>query len=229
MSQYFFWCALDQGYLSLNPKAPPPHLGFTSMLVSCFIWGSYGLSMGSPSMWIPNATGFIVATITVSALHAADPLDTNVLLVMAAFSGTVAFLQAAGGVVGLDKATANTITGYIGNVVGIVMLCSGAQAWPQIIETSDASALEAQTGMLLAGFSNAMAWAALGMIKLKDPLVWVPNLLGVFCNLACFGFLFKFGSGGWDQTIAAVIGVHVVVYAVLVQSFEPVVVPTKAD
>ena len=41
MSQYFFWCALDQGYLSLDKTAPPPHLGFTSMLVSCFIWGSY--------------------------------------------------------------------------------------------------------------------------------------------------------------------------------------------
>lgn len=49
--------------------------------------------------------------------------------------------------------------------------------------------------MLLAGFSNAMAWAALGMLKLQDPLVWVPNVLGVLCNLACFGFLFQFGTG----------------------------------
>ena len=78
-------------------------------------------------MWIPNATGLIVAVTTVAALHAADPLSNNVLLVMAAFSGTVAFLQVAGGAVGLDKGTANTVTGYIGNVVGIVMLCSGAQ------------------------------------------------------------------------------------------------------
>lgn len=36
-------------------------------------------------------------------------------------------------------------------------------------------------------------------------------------------------QGGWDQTIAAVIGVHVVVYAVLVQSFTPDADTKKAE
>eukprot|EP00729_Bicosta_minor_P001336 gene1336-22980_t len=205
MSQYFFWCALDQGYLSLNRKNPPPHLGFTSMLVGSFIWGSYGLSLGAPAMWVPNATGLAVAIVTVFAINDAEPLDPNVLLVMAAIGTTVAFLQLFYGVVGLDKATANAATGYIGNVVGIVMMCSSAVTWPTMASTGDASALEAQAGMVFAGFANAMAWTALGMLKLRDPLVWLPNILGVACT--------------WDKSIAAIIGLHVVVYGVLVQSF----------
>ena len=165
------------------------------MLVGSFIWGSYGLSLGAPAMWVPNATGLAVAIVTVFAINDAEPLDPNVLLVMAAIGTTVAFLQLFYGVVGLDKATANAATGYIGNVVGIVMMCSSAVTWPTMASTGDASALEAQAGMVFAGFANAMAWTALGMLKLRDPLVWLPNILGVACNLTCFGFLLIFGTG----------------------------------
>ena len=70
------------------------------------------------------------------------PLTEVELGVMAAISASVLLLQFGGALTGLTKEQANSWTGIIGNVVGIVMMCAGMVTWPKIVETQDAAELE---------------------------------------------------------------------------------------
>jgi len=214
LSQIFYYSALNAGYLSLEAKKPPPHICFTSMFVSCLTWLLYGLAAGSVPMWLPNATGLAVATVTCWKLNSVKPLGATVWGVVGLLSAVVLALQF-GGVV-TPKAKADEYTGLLGNVVAVVMLCSGTVTWPTIVSTGDASGLEKDANLQMAGFANSIAWAAMGNLQANDhkgdKLLIIPNLIGLVCNVICFGFILKYGSGARNNTMLAFVAANFAVY-----------------
>lgn len=130
--QQFFTLALASEGLAMytSGEAPRSGLGFFSTCSCCLTWCCYGIAKMNPSIYLPNAAGFVVGTITTLLfVGLTEQRMGSTLLIMAAMASTVLTLMF-GGVMPAEEAT--QWTANIGILQAVVMLGSGCAVWPAV-------------------------------------------------------------------------------------------------
>lgn len=130
--QQFFTLALASEGLAMykSGEAPRSGLGFFSTCSCCLTWCCYGIAKMNPSIYLPNAAGFVVGTITTLLFVGLTEQRMGwTLLVMVAMAAAVLTLMF-GGVMPAEEAT--QWTANIGILQAVVMLGSGCAVWPTV-------------------------------------------------------------------------------------------------
>lgn len=142
--QQFFTLALASEGLAMfkSAKAPRSGLGFFSTCSCCLTWCCYGFAKMNPSIYLPNAAGFVVGTVTTLLfIGLTEQRMGTTLVIMAAMASAVLTLMF-GAVMPAEEAT--QWTANIGILQAVVMLGSGCAVWPTVrchcAVTNDASA-----------------------------------------------------------------------------------------
>lgn len=171
---------------------------FFSMFVNGFTWTVYGTMKADITIFLPNFTSVIVGFFCAyifhkhSGQHGSLPTIgvTSVVTVpkwMYTVSAAIIIIIAVLGYSG----EAYTI-GLIGDVMAVCLMGSPLATLQTVIATKSTEALPFYFSLMT--FGNALSWSLFGIIIAKDPLVYVPNLLGfvltviqlsLFC---CYGF-----------------------------------------
>eukprot|EP01043_Picozoa_sp_COSAG02_P014380 COSAG02_NODE_592_length_19856_cov_19.262793_2_plen_131_part_00 len=111
-------------------EAPRSGLGFFSTCSCCLTWCCYGIAKMNPSIYLPNAAGFVVGTITTLLfVGLTEQRMGTPLFIMAAMAAAVLTLMF-GGVMPAEEAT--QWTANIGILQAVVMLGSGCAVWPTV-------------------------------------------------------------------------------------------------
>jgi predicted neutral ceramidase superfamily lipid hydrolase len=111
-------------------EAPRSGLGFFSTCSCCLTWCCYGIAKMNPSIYLPNAAGFVVGTVTTLLfVGLTEQRMGSTLLLMVTMASAVLALMF-GGIMPADEAT--QWTANIGIVQSIVMLGSGCAVWPTV-------------------------------------------------------------------------------------------------
>jgi hypothetical protein len=138
----FLYNALDQGYLSVDPKRPPPHIGFTSLLVNSLVWLLYSTGVNSPlPAVLPNIAGVVVGAIASWKINSFAPLSAGTWVVMMLLSACTLLLHYGAELTGVPFEEGCYYNGILGNIVTIALVCSPMATWPSIISAGDVTDL----------------------------------------------------------------------------------------
>jgi len=200
IQQLFALALAGEGWAMFKAKeAPRSGLGFTSTCSCCLTWTCYGIAAQSPSIWVPNVFGVVVGTVTTAVfVSLTEQRMGTTLAVIAALAVAVLALMF-GDVLPEDQA--KQWTANIGILQAIVMLGNGAAVWPTVAAEGDSSALSVPVRpphptpntspaeptrvrqLSLAGGFQGLCWALFGILVIQDQNIYMPNLLGMCCNI----------------------------------------------
>jgi solute carrier family 50 protein (sugar transporter) len=166
-------------------------LPFVSLATSSAVWIMYATLKANKTIFIPNFTGFIAGIACVFAFQIYTD-QKNTLIFIAA--GLLLIITVAFYIHNKAK-----IVGMIGVCLSVVLMGAPLAALRIIIEEKSTATLPFMTSITT--FLNALSWTLYGIFEAQDPIVYVPNSIGLF--LACIQ-LFLFVIYGFPPKIAAV-------------------------
>ena len=150
------------GSLSLLP--------FISLMVNSSVWSFYGLLVEDFTVLVPNVTGMLVGVYCTSIYHQHS----------ASFNKDKYYWVAAITVIGTFTLFMNgsaDIIGLIGCGFAVFLMGSPLSTMGTVLATRSTESMPFYTS--LAAFLNAFSWSLYGLLVSFDPMIYVPNLLGL--------------------------------------------------
>lgn len=142
-------------------------LPFITLFVNSYAWTLYGYFKDDLSIWVPNATGAAVGLISQVAFHTHSkekPYSSYVISVALVVLLTVFAL------LGSDS-----MLGTCGCVLSILVTASPLAVIRTVIREKSTAALPFATSVIL--FVSSASWMTYGWMVVRDPLIFIPNLL----------------------------------------------------
>lgn len=170
-----------------------PLLPYTSMISSSFLWMVYGLLLSNAQLVVPNFVGFLLGLYYVTSFipyapSSAPTLPGSVKLHVQVVA-TMGFLTILLAVSPLPI----TIVGNLGVVVCMIMFASPLAALQTVVRTRSAAAIPLP--FTVASTTNCFLWSVSGWFDLKDPNVYVPNLVALAFSLLQIVLKLYYGNG----------------------------------
>eukprot|EP01041_Mallomonas_annulata_P014044 gene14044-29891_t len=157
---YSIWIGRSVGKLSPLP--------FVSLVINCVVWSIYGFLKSDMTVLLPNFSGLIVGVGCSLVYHKfciSPPLKLYSIGLGIVF---IALYFAA------NNNSKNV--GLIGCVLGLVVMGSPLATLRTVLTEQSTAALPFWTS--LSGWMNSLSWLAYGVFIAKDPIIYVPNILG---------------------------------------------------
>jgi len=149
------------------------NIPFLSLLTNSVVWTIYGYLKQDVTVFVPNYSGMLAGLACIGVYHRyADEVDwrnyavSAVILVVAAILGYEGYVE---------------YLGSLGVCMSIFLLGSPLSTLATVIRNKNTNALPFYTS--LTTFMNALSWFLYGAIESKDPMIYVPNFVGLL--LAC--------------------------------------------
>lgn len=166
-----------------------------SMVVNCTLWSSYGflVAYDSPQIcdWtitLPNLTGLALGL--VYAYHYQKFCPPGAFSKYYLGGGAV-FLSLAAGSAVLDPFALKTVVGNTAAAAAVIMMASPLATIKTVIEEKSTAALPLIPS--IAVVCNASTWTAYGALVVHDPVIWVPNGLGLTAGIVQMGCFAMYG------------------------------------
>jgi len=176
-----------------------PLLPYSSMVVSAFLWTSYGLLKKDSKVWAPNAFGLFCGinyfyqfqkNCSVKAKDLPGTVSQHI-------QGTTAFIALACLLAAtLSVEVASNLIGKLGVFVCVVLFASPLVALKTVIQTKSAKSIPLP--FTLTCILNCFLWTVYG-IDVRDFNIFFPNFLGLLASLAQFGVILFYGKGKPQQ------------------------------
>jgi solute carrier family 50 protein (sugar transporter) len=168
-------------------------LPFVSMYTNCSVWTIYGLMIDNMTVLAPNVSGLVMG---VGYTYWYQKHHPTVLTKEYAISGGI-IATAAAAALTFPAAVAAPYVGYIGCGLAVVLMASPLAALGTVIKTKSTASMPFITSV--ATFANASTWTGFGYLVVHDPIIWVPNALGLAAATFQFGLFAKFGIHSPDD------------------------------
>ena len=189
---FFLWMQLSayrtsQDISSRKSTGILPLIPFLSLLVNCIVWTFYGLLMEDMTVLVPNCLGvFTGAYCTFIHHHFSTQQQKAKAVKMFQIGACVVvintFLFMSGDAVKI---------GTIGCVLAVCLMASPLSALQTVLDTHSTESMPFITSF--AAFCNSMSWSAYGLYVSGDPMIYVPNLLGLAITSIQMMLFAKFG------------------------------------
>jgi solute carrier family 50 protein (sugar transporter) len=166
-------------------------LPFVSLVTNCAVWIMYATLKVNATIFIPNFTGFIAGLVCVFAFQVYTNEKNLLIFIAAGLILTITvffFVQGSASIVGM-----------IGVCLSVILMGAPLVALKIIIEEKSTATLPFMTSITT--FLNGLCWTLYGFLEAHDPIVYVPNSIGLF--LACIQ-LSLFVIYGFPPKVAAV-------------------------
>uniref|UniRef100_A0A7S4N7S0 Sugar transporter SWEET1 n=1 Tax=Odontella aurita TaxID=265563 RepID=A0A7S4N7S0_9STRA len=173
-----------------------PMLPYSSMIVNCVVWFTYGLLKLEPKVWHTNSVGLFLGLYYCYVFHQFCPKNANSLpgTVWQHFQGTfliASFILMV--VVTMPKETATELVGKVGVFFCVLMFGSPLSALKNVIVMKSAKALPLP--FTLATCVNCVLWSVFGLLDTHDFNIYAPNILGLCCGIAQLALIGIYGEG----------------------------------
>eukprot|EP00898_Chlorokybus_atmophyticus_P001317 jgi/Chlat1/2186/Chrsp17S02748 len=148
-------------------------LPFVSLATNCLVWTLYGVLKSDLTVLAPNVSGLLFGTYYtyVFATNSSQSLNKY-------YAGAAGVAAAAAGMATMLSApTSITGIGLLGCTMAIILMGSPLAAMSTVIKEKSTASMP--FAMSLATFCNAMAWSAYGALVAHDPMIYVPNGIGL--------------------------------------------------
>lgn len=148
-------------------------LPFVSLVTNCAVWIMYATLKVNATLFIPNFTGFIAGLVCVFAFQVYTDQKNTLIFVAAGLILTMAvffFVQ-----------NSASIVGIIGVCLSVILMGAPLAALRIIVNEKSTATLPFMTSITT--FLNGLCWTLYGFLESHDPIVYVPNSIGLF--LAC--------------------------------------------
>lgn len=148
-------------------------LPFVSLLTNCAVMSLYGLLKSMNTVLIPNFTGLIsgiICTVLFQMYTKETKKEIFILSVLIlTLTAYFAYLNLIHNI------------GLLGVLLSIILMGSPLATLGTVIKEKSTNSLPFLTSVTT--FLNALSWALYGMVEANDPIIYIPNLIGLF--LAC--------------------------------------------
>lgn len=189
-----FFMSMQVSYLSTSFKiynrkqvgglSPVP---FLSLMTNSAVWTLYGSLKSDETIFVPNVTGLIAGFICTVIYHQYSTLGISGHMYF--ISASIILFSVICGLAGDEE-----IIGSFGVCLAVFLMGSPLSTLRTVINERSTASLPFLTS--LTTFGNALSWSLYGLIIAHDPMVYVPNLLGLL--LAIFQLLL-FVIFGFDK------------------------------
>jgi len=149
-------------------------LPFFSLFINCVCGVFYGSLISDLTVALPNASGvfFSIYFIYIYQIYNNKSYIKyyylGVLFLMGLMVGFVLFFK---------KETAALCIGLLACLLGVIVMASPLATVLTVIKTKNTAALPFLPS--LANFFNGLTWAAYGFILAHDPIIYIPNIIGM--------------------------------------------------
>eukprot|EP00049_Salpingoeca_infusionum_P022473 m.370072 g.370072 ORF g.370072 m.370072 type:complete len:338 (-) comp52081_c0_seq1:214-1227(-) len=162
-------------------------LPFISLFTNCVIWTWYGHLIADPTVLLPNCSGVVLGgAYTLAYLRYSKETQLPLLVGSGAI---VSAISAAA--LSLPTETALPIIGYTGDVLAVILMASPLATVKTVLQEKSTRALPFPVSM--ATFLNAASWTCYGYFVMGDPLIWIPNALGLLASVVQLSLFARFG------------------------------------
>lgn len=169
---------------------------YASMIANCSVWAVFGIMHNSMACIIPNVTGFLFG-VTYLAFFAGNTKQSmrSTYAGVATILGGLAFSVATYG-----RAAAPAI-GAFGAIFCFVLMASPLATVRTVIKTKSTASMPFP--MVVGTFMDSLSWCLLGMIVLKEPNLYMPNIGGLIAALMQLSLfvIYGFGSASKAKTV----------------------------
>jgi len=149
---------------------------FVSMFTNCTVWCTYALLISDMACFVPNFTGALFGAYYTKVFSQYTVKDMRPF-----YLGTAAVLGGVGAAAALFGAAAAPAIGLVGAASCVVLLASPLSTVKTVFETKSTSSMV--FSICFASFWNSLSWVAYGAILAKNPLIIVPNALGLVATI----------------------------------------------
>ena len=182
-----------------------PLLPYSCMAANCVLWTAYGALRHTPSIWLPNGVGLLLALYYIqsfiqnqqqytpagkpsessSTAHSGSPVTLHLVGVGAVVAAAALAFQSQ---FLLPVASVATIADSVGSAA--VLFCIALFASPlstlkTVVKTKSADSIPLPFSV--ASLLCCFFWSVTGSLELHDLNVIIPNALGFICGLAQVG------------------------------------------
>jgi solute carrier family 50 protein (sugar transporter) len=156
-----------------------PLLPYSTMTTSAFLWSTYGILKKEPSMYVANLFGLVLSLYYFSQFVRFAPMRSPTLpgskkqhIAVSASIATAASLLYLSGL-----PTSVNIIGLSAVTICLAMFGSPLAALQTVIRTKSAKSIPLP--FTLASLINCFCWTVFGVFAMKDPNVYVTNIIGL--------------------------------------------------
>ena len=144
-------------------------LPFVSLSTNCAVMTMYAYLRSNATIFVPNFSGLLVGIVCTLAYQTfTEKTSKEIYLV----SGLIIILAI---YFLLNNATYSL--GMIGVCLSVILMGSPLATLRTVIEEKSTNSLPLATS--IATFFNALSWSLYGTIEVNDPIVYIPNLIGL--------------------------------------------------
>jgi len=166
-----------------------------SMAVNCTLWSTYGFLVAHGTSQIcdwtitlPNLSGLALGCVySYFYQKYCPPGAFNKYLL----GGGAVFLTLGGASAVLDPLMLKDAVGYTAAAAAVVLMASPLATIKTVIEEKSTAALPLIPS--IAVLCNASTWTCYGLLVVHDPVIWVPNGLGLTAGLVQMGCYATYG------------------------------------
>lgn len=156
---------------------------FVSLLACGFYWSLYGWLKNDLTIFVPNAVSIITGMYCMWVYYAYASLKPDVLYC------TLALFLSTGGCLGF-LGMANSI-GTIGCIMSVLMSGSPLAVVKTVIKEQSTASLPFSTSFV--AWLNSCSWVAYGYFIAHDPMILMPNTLGLMLTTLQMSLFIVFG------------------------------------
>eukprot|EP00056_Hartaetosiga_gracilis_P017652 m.8008 g.8008 ORF g.8008 m.8008 type:complete len:323 (+) comp5983_c0_seq1:43-1011(+) len=158
-----------------------------SLFTNCVIWGWYGHLIDDFPVMLPNLSGAAFGLVyTAIYLRYAEKIPVGLLAGSGALISTITAVAIMG-----DTETVVPYIGIVGDVLAVILMASPLATIKTVLKEKSTRALP--FAISLATLFNAASWTTYGTLVMGDPLIWVPNALGLAAALVQMAMFARFG------------------------------------
>ena len=163
---------------------------FLSLMTNSAVWTLYGYLKMDSTVLIPNFTGLVAGLICTSIFHTfATNVEKRIYIISASIISLSLFLSS---ISDYEK------LGYLGVLLAIFLMGSPLSTLRTVLRDKSTEALPFWTS--LTTFGNSLSWFLYGVIDSHDPMIYIPNFVGLLLSLIQLSL---FGLYGFPKPIKA--------------------------
>jgi solute carrier family 50 protein (sugar transporter) len=177
-----------------------PLLPYSCMAANCVLWTAYGVLQNTPSIWLPNGAGLVLALYYMDSFltHAYPDKKSTPRPLKMQIGGVGAVIGSSALAVGCQSvlaAPAPAIAEMVGGAA--VLFCMALFASPlaalkHVIETRSAESIPLP--FTIASLLCCFLWSVTGILELHDLNVIIPNVVGFMFGLAQIALKLRFSG-----------------------------------
>lgn len=177
---------------------------FGVIVVNCMGWVGYGVIRQDYFIFFSNSCGLVLGIFySISSLAilykptmTPDESLTHFYLEMLLCNAFILWLSVFL-IIGITFSSTNgTIVGYICSACGVMYYAAPLSVIRKVIETKNSKSLYMPT--IITNVLNTLMWVIYGWFGIDDPVVYGPNLAGLFLSLSQLGLIVVYSNKECD-------------------------------